>query len=132
VKEGFKDGETSFEQKAPRLPNLYRLALRCKISSVTLWEWEKPNGGKEAEDDAETAALRSRFTKAASCIRDLQAAMLNEEGSAGRLNPKIAALILSAKHGYHEKRELMGEGGGPIKIEAVKGFNLLPPKEDAA
>lgn len=132
VKRGFdKDGETRWEQTAPRLPNIARLGLECRVDKSTLYEWEKPNGGSETQkDDENVAALRRRFSHCIRAVQQLQEAMIVEEGGSGRIHPRFAAFLASAKHDYAERRELSGKDGGPIQVQAVKGFNLVPESEE--
>ena len=103
VRQGLdKEGDTRWQQTAPRLPNIARLAINCRIAKSTLHEWMKPSAG----DDEKKANLRKRFTDAYVHIGNLQEACLVEEGGAGRLNPAVVNRILAAKHNYRDKTDV--------------------------
>lgn len=100
-------GDTRWEQTAPRLPNLNRLALVCGIHKGTLYRWRDglDSDGNEIEKEEGYMALLAEFRNLCEHIESLQELCLVEEGSAGRLNPAVATRIMATKHGYVEKIE---------------------------
>jgi hypothetical protein len=108
VRRGLDDeGKTRWEQTAPRLPNLNRLALVCGIHKQTLYRWRDglDSDGNAVEKDAEYMGLLAKFRDLCTCIENLQELCLVEEGAAGRLNPAVATRIMASKHGYAERTE---------------------------
>jgi hypothetical protein len=108
VRRGLDDkGEVRWEQTAPRLPNLNRLALVCEIHKGTLYRWRDglDSDGQEIPDTREYAPLLKEFRNLCARIESLQELCLVEEGGAGRLNPAVATRIMATKHGYAERTE---------------------------
>lgn len=100
TKQGYdKEGEASWQQTAPKLPNHARLAYILGISKQTLYNWSEPH----EEDDEETKELRAKLLDCLSRVKALQEAMLSENGTAGVFNPAVTNRILAAQHGYKEK-----------------------------
>ena len=86
-----------------KLPSIEGLARYLGVSRDTLYEW-----AKEHEE----------FSDILEIVRAEQADRLINNGLAGDYNPTIAKLLLH-KHGYSDKTELTGDGGGPIEQRVI-------------
>jgi len=119
IKQGFdKGGETRWEQTAPKLPNHARLAFKIGVAKDTLYEWIKPHEG----DDKKMKELRASFSYCLSRVKNLQEAMLNEQGAAGVFNPAVTNRILAAHHGYRDLQSVDHTSKGE-KLEGAFGIH---------
>lgn len=103
-----------WEEIGDYIPMRAGLAIYIGVSKRTVTRWMKEEGKEE-------------FCRLVETIDTMQEIKLSKGGLNGEYNSKIAGLMM-AKHGYSEKHELMGEGGGPIQSQYI--INPVKPKDD--
>lgn len=81
------------------IPSIAGLAIYLDIARSTIYEW---------------AEKHPDFSDILEKIKAEQERRLLNNGLGGQYNSHITKLVLG-KHGYHDKQEHMGEGGGPIR-----------------
>ena len=98
-------GYEMYENKLKvNLPTIEGLATHLDVNRDTLYAWAK----EEAE-----------FSDILEALKEKQAGRLINNGLSGDYNPTITKLFLS-KHGYVDKTEHTGEGGGPIAFTGLE------------
>lgn len=96
------DGEksTTWENKVRvKLPTIEGFAKHIGVATSSLYLWAKDHPD---------------FSEALDKIKREQKQRLIENGLAGKYNPVIAKLVLSANHGMAEKNEVSGPNGQPL------------------
>jgi DNA-packaging protein gp3 len=98
-------GYEMYENKLKvNLPTIEGLATHLDVNRDTLYAWAK----EEVE-----------FSDILEALKEKQAGRLINNGLSGDYNPTITKLLLS-KHGYVDKTEHTGEGGGPIAFTGLE------------
>lgn len=92
------------------LPTLAGLQIYLGISSFAIHDWDNNAKGKTIEEGGEFTphelSMFKEFANITTHIRKLQETTLINRALRNEYNSKIAALLLSSKHGYIEKKEI--------------------------
>jgi len=104
-----KDYIYNYEEQGDVIPSHLGLCKYIERSKTCIYNWATHKDKSEFKDILEQ-------------INELQATVLVNKGLTGAFNSNITKLVLG-KHGYHDKQELSGDGGGPVelKINYIKG-----------
>ncbi len=91
-----------YEASGHTIPSVVGLARVLNVGKTTLYRWaeERPEDFRDILEDC----------------NDAQHEILISRGLAGDFNPTICKLVLG-KHGYHERQELTGADGLPVKVD---------------
>jgi hypothetical protein len=119
------EGEGKTKEK-PRLPNVERCALLCKVGSQTLRDWAEGRLPAEFLTDAgrpnaQGEVFSVRLAWVLRTIKDAQKSSIVELGTAKVYDSTMARFIGSAEHDMREKTDMTTDG---------KAFNLTVMKFD--
>lgn len=103
-------------EREVNLPSIEGFADWLEVPRTTLYEW---------------AEKHPAFSDILERIKTKQAVRLLNKGLGGQYNSHITKLALG-KHGYHDKQELMGEGGGPIRHDISGSLRKVYGKKKPA
>ena len=90
------------------IPTIAGLAFFLKVRRETIYAW-----AKEEE--------KHEFSNIVADLMSKQEFVLMNEGLKGNINPTLTKLALT-KHGYSDKSEIGGLGGGAIKMVHVTEY----------
>ena len=91
----------SWKETGDIIPSMAGLARYLSVTQGTLCNWKNDISKPE-------------FKILTECLDSEQERITLNKGGSGEMSATIAKLVL-AKHGYHDKSELAGFGGGPIE-----------------
>ena len=104
-----------YEDEGRAIPSIIGLARVLNVTRSTLYKW--------AED------LDSEFSDILAKCNEEQHEILITKGLQGDFNPTICKLVLG-KHGYHERQEVTGANGEPVKVDQrVSSVTFTGPDE---
>lgn len=100
-----RDYIENYDKEEDMIPSIAGLAVYLGVSRETIYDW----ASQEEKQD---------FSDILTQLLATQERILIGKGLSGKFNSTITKLVLG-KHGYSEKKELSGDGGGPILVETV-------------
>lgn len=104
-----------YEHAGDAIPSMVGMAALLDVVTQTLYNWGEAN---------------EEFLGILEKCNERQQQVLLNGGLLGDLNPTITKLVLG-KHGYHERQEVTGKDGQPVKMEQkVSNVTFTGPDGD--
>ena len=91
-----------YEAQGDAIPSHVGIALLLNVTRSTIYKW--------AEEE------NSEFSDILEACNQKQHQLLISKGLLGDFNASITKLVLG-KHGYHERQEVTGADGNPVKVD---------------
>ncbi len=104
-----------YETLGHAIPSHVGIAILLNITTSTLYKWSEEN--------------REGFSDILEKCKQRQHEILVSKGLQSEFNPTICKLVLG-KHGYHERQEVTGANGEPVKVDQrVSSVTFTGPDE---
>ena len=108
-----------------KMPSVLRMARMMGVNRKSLVALK---ANPPAANERSAHAQRKRdLIDVLELAHDMQHDILIEGGLDGSLNSNIVKLALG-KHGYSDKQELAGDGGGPIALDTTWTVKFVKPE----